>query len=96
MDSRVVTLDEKEVLRAQNDVVLLDDLALLKRAGDAQPLGRRTDDGRGFQEDDLILLVDIVAMDRNQVIWRFSTKDAHGTRSIRNTKQDNRTTKVAI
>src|SRR5262249_30830527 len=57
---------------------LLDDLALLRRAGDAKLLRRRADDRAGLQQDDPVLVPDVVRVDADLVARHFSAKDAHG------------------
>jgi len=44
MNTRVVALDDQEIPGAQKDVVLLDDLAFLRRTRNTQAIGRRPDD----------------------------------------------------
>src|SRR5438477_12702252 len=45
MDTRIVAFHVDIVFRLQEQVVLFDDLALLRETGHAQFAGRRTDDG---------------------------------------------------
>ena len=66
------------MLRPQQNVVFLDDLALERGARDAQLLGRGADDRTGLQQNDPVVLRGVVRVNRNQMAWHFSSEDAHG------------------
>src|SRR6267142_923222 len=77
MDSRVVAVDDQEMLGAKKNVVFPDYLAFLGGAGNAQPLRRRPHDGAGLEQDHPVLLRGIVPMDRDVMARRASFEKPH-------------------
>jgi len=80
MNSRVVFFKDEIVPLAQENIVFPDDSFLHCGFGNPQLLGRRSDDGPRFQENNPIFLGYIVRMDRDVVTWNFPSKDTHVVR----------------
>ena len=54
------------------------DFSLQRCPRDTKPFRRRTDDGSRLQQDNPILACGVVAMNPDQMTWRFPSEDAHG------------------
>src|ERR1700730_10629959 len=72
MNSRIVLLQDEEVLLAQEQVVFGDDLPFHCGLRNAQLFSRRTNNGAGLQQNDPVLLGDVVRMNWNVVAWHSS------------------------
>src|SRR5207302_6876562 len=75
VNARIVSFEIEEIGHSQENIVLPDDFSLLRRPGDAQLVGRRTDDRARLEEDDPVLVPDVVRMDADLMARHFSAKD---------------------
>src|SRR5262249_8992864 len=76
VNARVEPVHLEVIFRLQKQVALYHDLAVPRRAGDAQPARRRTDDGPGFEQHKPVLAGGVIRMNRNEVVRRRS-EDTH-------------------
>jgi hypothetical protein len=72
VNARIIAFDHHEMLCAREHVGFLEDILFLHTACDADALRRRPDYCAGFKQNHPILVADIIWMNGNEIILRFS------------------------
>jgi hypothetical protein len=78
MNARIKPFDDEEMLRLKQNVVFFYNFLVQRRAGNSKSFRRWPNDGTSLQQNHPVPVSGVIGMNRNQVTWHFSSKQAHG------------------